>query len=87
MAFTAKLPSTVPKTKVVAGESRIRLSSPAFPIQPAVSVQEIKGFGVTEIANNQSITYNAITNQFEPIDVSSILEQIPGIGRITGGQF
>ena len=87
MAFTAKLPSITSKTGSIPTQSRVRIASPAFPIQPSVSIDEIKGFEVTEIANNQSVTYNSITNQFEPIDVSAILEQIPGIGRITGGRF
>lgn len=87
MAFTAKLPSTTAKTGSIPTQSRVRIASPAFPIQPSVSIEEIKGFGITNIANNQSVTYNTVTDQFEPIDVSAILEQIPGIGRITGGQF
>lgn len=87
MAFTAKIPSIVRKTGSIPSQSRVVIASPAFPISPATSISEIKGFGITNIANNQTITFNSITNQYEPIDVTAVLEQVPGIGRITGGQF
>ena len=87
MAFTAKLPSIAAKTGSIPTQSRVVISSPSFPISPSVSISEVEGFAITNIANNQTVTYNSVTNQYEPIDVAAVLEQIPGIGRITGGQF
>jgi len=87
MTIKAKVKTTQTITSSLAETTRIRLSSPAFEIKPAVSLANLSDAISADAENDEALVYSTTSRKFIPTDITDIREEITTINRVVGGNF